>query len=225
MIKYNKTALWATLCVLLCLASCGKADRFRWEKKTDGMTLLENGEILGTLEIPDVQGISHKERIEALDSNTFKATYTDGVLDMEASAANASTAMISIMFIVIAIIFGMMVYRRNASLTVSTIAGVAAIVICMAIGYNFHPIYLSGSTWMVIVGIYIAIASVTPVWILLQPRDYLSSFLLYGMMIIAVLGIVGALAEEGVYAGSTQVIDQSLLDGVLVTSRRNGIVE
>ncbi len=125
-------------------------------------------------------------------ANTFKATYTDGVLDMEASAANASTAMISIMFIVIAIVFGMMVYRRNASLTVSTIAGVAAIVICMAIGYNFHPIYLSGSTWMVIVGIYIAIASVTPVWILLQPRDYLSSFLLYGMMIIAVLGIVGA---------------------------------
>ena len=45
---------------------------------------------------------------------------------------------------------------------------------------------------MVIVGIYIAIASVTPVWILLQPRDYLSSFLLYGMMIIAVVGIVGA---------------------------------
>ena len=125
-------------------------------------------------------------------ANTFKATYTDGVLDMEASAANASTAMISIMFIVIAIIFGMMVYRRNASLTVSTIAGVAAIVICMAVGYNFHPIYLPGSTWMVIVGIYIAIASVTPVWILLQPRDYLSSFLLYGMMIIAVLGIVGA---------------------------------
>ena len=43
---------------------------------------------------------------------------------------------------------------------------------------------------MVIVGIYIAIASVTPVWILLQPRDYLSSFL-HGMMIIAVVGIVG----------------------------------
>ena len=44
----------------------------------------------------------------------------------------------------------------------------------------------------IIVGIYILIASVTPVWILLQPRDYLSSFLLYGMMIIAVVGIVGA---------------------------------
>ena len=126
-------------------------------------------------------------------ANTFKATYTEsGALDEVASAANASTAMISILFIVIAIIFGMMVYRRNASLVVSTVVGVAAIVVCMVVGFNWHPIYLNGSTWMVIVGIYIAIASVTPVWILLQPRDYLSSFLLYGMMIIAVVGIVGA---------------------------------
>ena len=126
-------------------------------------------------------------------ANTFKATYTEsGALDEVASAANASTAMISILFIVIAIIFGMMVYRRNASLVVSTVVGVAAIVVCMIVGYNWHPIYLNGSTWMVIVGIYIAVASVTPVWILLQPRDYLSSFLLYGMMIIAVVGIVGA---------------------------------
>ena len=126
-------------------------------------------------------------------ANTFKATYTEsGALDEVASAANASTAMISILFIIIAIIFGMMVYRRNASLVVSTVVGVAAIVVCMVVGYNWHPIYLNGSTWMVIVGIYIAVASVTPVWILLQPRDYLSSFLLYGMMIIAVIGIVGA---------------------------------
>lgn len=126
-------------------------------------------------------------------ANTFKATYDEsGALDKVASSANASTAMISILFILIAIVFGMMVYRRNASLVVSTVVGVLAIVACMAIGYNWHPIYLSGSTWMIIVGIYIAIASVTPVWILLQPRDYLSSFLLYGMMVIAVVGIVGA---------------------------------
>ena len=126
-------------------------------------------------------------------ANTFKATYTpEGAVDMVASAANARTAMISILFILIAIVFGFLVYRRNASLGVSTIVGVAAIVACMAIGYFWHPLYLNGTTWMVIVGIYIAVASVTPVWILLQPRDYLSSFLLYGMMIIAVVGIVGA---------------------------------
>ena len=124
-------------------------------------------------------------------SNTFKATYVDGVLDQAASAANASTAIISIMFILLAILFGFFVYRRNAPLGISTVIGVAGIVICMVIGLNWHPIYLSYNVWMIIVGLYIAIASVTPVWILLQPRDYLSSFLLYGMMILAVVGIIG----------------------------------
>ncbi len=124
-------------------------------------------------------------------ASTFGATYVDGVLDKTASAANASVAMVSLLFIAIAIIFGFCVYRRNAPMLVSTILGIVAIVICMAVGMNFHPIYLSNSAWMIIVGIYIAIASVTPVWILLQPRDYLSSFLLYAMLIVAFLGVIG----------------------------------
>ncbi|MBD5539977.1 MAG: carbon starvation protein A [Lachnospiraceae bacterium] len=125
-------------------------------------------------------------------ANTFMATYTEsGAVDYTASAANATTAMISLLFILIAIAFGFLVYRRNAGLAVSTIIGVVAIVICMVIGLNWHPIYLSNKAWMIIVGIYILAASVAPVWILLQPRDYLSSFLLYFMMIVAVVGIVG----------------------------------
>ena len=100
--------------------------------------------------------------------------------------------MVSMLFIVVAVIFGFCVYRRNAPMLVASIAGVIAIIIAMAIGMNFHPFYFSSTTWMIIVGIYIAIASVTPVWILLQPRDYLSSFLLYAMLIIAVVGVVGA---------------------------------
>lgn len=125
-------------------------------------------------------------------AGTFKATFKDGVLDVAASASNASVAMVSLMFIVVAIIFGFAVYRRGASMLVSTILGVVAIVACMAIGMNWHPIYLSGTTWMIIIGIYITIASITPVWILLQPRDYLSSFLLYAMLFVAFVGVVGA---------------------------------
>lgn len=126
-------------------------------------------------------------------ANTFNATYTEsGAVDLAASAANARTAMISILFILIAILFGFFVYRRNAGLAVSTIAGVVAIILCMVIGYNWHPIYLSSTAWMIIIGVYIMVASVCPVWILLQPRDYLSSFLLYFMMIAAIVGIIGA---------------------------------
>lgn len=126
-------------------------------------------------------------------ATTFGAKYDEaGVLDMAASASNASVAMVSLLFIVIAVAFGFCVYRRNMSMGVSTVLGIVAIIVIMAVGMNFHPIYLSTNTWMIIVGIYIAIASVTPVWILLQPRDYLSSFLLYAMLAVALVGVIGA---------------------------------
>lgn len=126
-------------------------------------------------------------------ASTFGAAYDEGgALNVAASASNASVAMVSLLFILIAIVFGFCVYRRNTPMLISTVLGILAIVLCMAIGMNFHPIYLSAKAWMIIVGIYIAIASVTPVWILLQPRDYLSSFLLYAMLIVAFIGVVGA---------------------------------
>jgi len=121
-------------------------------------------------------------------AGTFNGFTADGAYN----EANASVAMISILFIVMAVLFGFFVYRNGAPLSVATVVGVIALVACLVIGLKFHPIYLSAKTWMWIIGVYILIASVAPVWILLQPRDYLSSFLLYGMMIIAVVGVIGA---------------------------------
>ena len=125
-------------------------------------------------------------------ASTFQATYVDGVLDTAASATNASVAMISLLFIVMAVLFGFFVYRRGASLAVATIAGCVGIVICLLIGLNWHPIYLSNSVWMWIIGAYILVASVAPVWILLQPRDYLNSYLLIFMIVGAVIGVFAA---------------------------------
>ena len=126
-------------------------------------------------------------------ASTFGAVYDEsGAVDMAKSATPASVAMISMLFIVIAIVFGFCVYRRNVPMGIASVVGVLAIAGIMAIGMNFHPIYLSTKTWMWIVGLYIAIASVTPVWILLQPRDYLSSFLLYAMLGVAFFGVVAA---------------------------------
>ena len=124
-------------------------------------------------------------------ASTFGATFDEsGAVDMVKSATPASVAMISLLFIVVAIVFGFCVYRRNMPMGIASVIGVLAIVGIMAIGMNFHPIYLSTKTWMWIVGLYIAIASVTPVWILLQPRDYLSSFLLYAMLAVAIFAVV-----------------------------------
>ena len=123
-------------------------------------------------------------------AGTFGATFdASGAVDMVASEANARVAMVSILFIVIAIIFGFCVYRRNVPMGAASVVGVLAIVAIIAIGLNFHPIYLSSTTWMWIVGLYICIASVAPVWILLQPRDYLSSFLLYAMLALAAVAV------------------------------------
>ena len=122
-------------------------------------------------------------------AGTFAATFVDGAVDYAASEANARVAMVSILFIVIAVVFGFAVYRRNVPMGTASVIGVLAIVAIVAIGLNFHPIYLSSTAWMWIVGIYICVASVAPVWILLQPRDYLSSFLLYAMLALAAVAV------------------------------------
>ena len=110
----------------------------------------------------------------------------------EIISANMSKRAKQLFIILIAIVFGFCVYRRNMPMGIASVVGVLAIVVIMAIGMNFHPLYLSTKTWMWIVGLYIAIASVTPVWILLQPRDYLSSFLLYAMLGVAAFGVIVA---------------------------------
>ena len=132
-------------------------------------------------------------------ASTFGATVDEatGAIDVAASGTQASVAMVSVLFILIAIVFGFCVYRRNVPMGIASVVGVIAIVVIMAVGMNFHPIYLTTKTWMIIVGIYIAVASVTPVWILLQPRDYLSSFLLYAMMAVALVGVVLSHAQLG----------------------------
>ncbi len=118
-------------------------------------------------------------------ASTFVGIKPDGTLIPE----NGATACTSVLFIVVSIAFGFLVYRRNANLTVASIVGVACIATSIALGISF-PIYMSKTVWLAIIFAYIFIASVAPVWILLQPRDYLNSFLLYAMMLAAFVGIL-----------------------------------
>ncbi|RKY89707.1 carbon starvation protein A [candidate division KSB1 bacterium] len=94
----------------------------------------------------------------------------------------------SALFILLALLFGLSVYRKVLPLSISTIIGVILLFLCVYIGLLI-PIKLSFQLWVIILLIYIFFASVTPVWILLQPRDYLNSFLLYTMIIGALIGI------------------------------------
>ncbi len=102
---------------------------------------------------------------------------------------NQTTAMISVLFIVLAIIYGIMTNKYGVSTKTATIIGVIGIVAIVALGMNVG-LAMSRMAWIVLIGIYIAVASLIPVWIMLQPRDYLSSFLLYAMIGVAVVGII-----------------------------------
>lgn len=102
--------------------------------------------------------------------------------------AQAGTA--SILFIFLAMAFGFFVYKRGAKLSIASVAGVTVLICCIAFGYFFPVLKFSKFVWQIILLVYIFLASTLPVWLLLQPRDYLCSFLLYGIIIAALLGIV-----------------------------------
>ncbi len=95
----------------------------------------------------------------------------------------------AVIYIVLAVLFGVSVYRFGIPLKWATALFVVLVYLAVYVGQQF-PINLPPEVWNVILLFYVAVASVTPVWILLQPRDYLSSFLLYGAVIGAGLGIL-----------------------------------
>ena len=102
---------------------------------------------------------------------------------------NETTAMVSFLFIVLAIIYGMLTTKMGMKTGPATIIGLIGVCLALVIGLNVG-LAIGRTAWIVIIAAYITIASIVPVWILLQPRDYLSSYLLYAMMIIAVVGII-----------------------------------
>ena len=104
---------------------------------------------------------------------------------------NQTTAMISLLFIVLAIVYGILTNKCGLKTLPATIIGIVGIVLVTILGLNVG-FAMSRTAWIIFIGIYIAVASLVPVWILLQPRDYLSSFLLYAMIALALVGIVSS---------------------------------
>ena len=120
-------------------------------------------------------------------ANTFDGTTSDPSQNL----TNGMAASISMLFIAASVILGILMNRFNLSSVSSTIVAVVILLICIVIGMNC-PIYISRDIWFLIQAVYIVVAAVIPVWILLQPRDYLCSFLLYGIIGAAVIGVIFA---------------------------------
>ncbi|MDI9597787.1 MAG: carbon starvation protein A [Candidatus Caldatribacteriota bacterium] len=112
------------------------------------------------------------------------------ILTASAFAANASVATAGFLMLLIAIGMGFAMYRMNISLPVVTVIGVILLFVSIWIGLNAPFLYFNQITWTWILIVYIFVASVLPVWMMLQPRDYLSSFLLYVALAGGFLGII-----------------------------------
>ena len=104
--------------------------------------------------------------------------------------ANSAAASISMLFIVVAIIFGL-IQKKVGKMKewVRAVVAIGLLVVMFVIGMHL-PMYATKTTWIYVVMAYLFLASVMPMWLLMEPRDYMTTFMLLGMIIGAVVGVI-----------------------------------
>ena len=125
-------------------------------------------------------------------AGTFNAyTITDaGVTELAATATtNGAAGMISIMFMVFAVVLGLIQKKFNLTGWKEAVVGIVCIVASFAIGMNC-PLIFGKAAWSYITFVYIFFAAVLPMWLLKQPRDYMTTFMFICMIAGAVVGLV-----------------------------------
>jgi carbon starvation protein len=90
--------------------------------------------------------------------------------------------------ILLAVVLGYIMYQRGLKPVVAAGLGALFIIISVLIG-DALPIHLSYQSWVIVLLIYTIIAASLPVWVLLQPRDFMNSLLLYFGLFIGVVGL------------------------------------
>jgi len=128
------------------------------------------------------------------------AVFTIIIADTFTHIPSAATS--SMLFMILAVLFGLSIYKMKLPLWLATVIGVILLFLCIPAG-DLFPIQLDTFGWKIILFAYIFIASVTPVWILLQPRDYLNSFFLYALMAGGLIGVFFASPNINLPAFST----------------------
>ena len=126
-------------------------------------------------------------------AGTFNAyTVVDGQSQLSAAAStNGSAGMVSIMFMVFAVVFGLIQKKWTLSGCKEAVVGIGFIIASLVIG-NYFPIELGKNAWSYITFVYIFFAAVLPMWLMKQPRDYMTTFMFIAMIVGAALGLVVA---------------------------------
>ena len=138
--------------------------------------------------------------------------------------ANPAAASISMLFIVVAIIFGL-IQKKVGKMKewVRAVVAIALLVVMFIIGMKL-PMYATKSTWIYIVMAYLFLASVMPMWLLMEPRDYMTTFMLLGMIIGAVVGVIAEHPTMKLNAFSGFNVDGSYLFPTLFVTIACGAV-
>lgn len=137
--------------------------------------------------------------------------------------ANGAVATTSVMFIVFAVILGLVLRYSKLPMAVNTAIAIVMLIASIVIGLNF-PLFLSLDVWHILVFVYIMVASIAPVWILLQPRDYLNSYLLVVMIVAAIVGVFVANPEINLPAFTGFEVDGNYLFPILFVTIACGAV-
>ena len=126
-------------------------------------------------------------------AGTFNAfVTTDGVTSLsDAANTNGAAGMVSIMFMVFAVIFGLLQKQFHFTGWKESAISIVFIVLSFVVGMNF-PIILGKAAWSYITFIYIFFAAVLPMWLLKQPRDHMTTFMFICMIAGAVVGLLVA---------------------------------
>lgn len=86
-------------------------------------------------------------------------------------------------------VIGYLIYKREINVYLASVIAVFVCIISVMIGLNY-PVSINTTTWMIILCFYTMLAAGVPVWIILQPRDFTNSFLLYiGIALLFIAGI------------------------------------
>ena len=126
-------------------------------------------------------------------AGTFNAyTVVDGVKTLsDAAQTNGSAGMVSLMFIVFAVVFGLIQKKFNLTGWKEVVMSIVFIVASFVIGMNC-PVIFDKTMWSYITFIYIFFTAVLPMWLLKQPRDHMTTFMFAAMIIGAVVGLLVA---------------------------------
>ncbi len=102
---------------------------------------------------------------------------------------NPAVGTASLLFILVAVITGFLLYRTPVGLGPGTLAGLFLLAGAIALAPQF-PLRLSYHQWLFVLLVYMTVAASLPVWVLLQPRDYLNAFLLWGGLAVGAMVLV-----------------------------------